>query len=48
MVDISVRYKEPGTDYLVQRQEKNMIIQDLTIANTPKAYFIGHKPNPLD
>ena len=47
-VDVDVRYREPGTDYLVSRREKDMAIEDLVVTNTPKAYFMGHKPNPLD
>ena len=47
-VDVDVRYREPGTDYLVSRREKDMAIEDLVGTNTPKAYFMGHKPNPLD
>jgi hypothetical protein len=47
MVDINVKYKEPGTDLLVTKQEKNMTIEDMQICNTPRSYFFGYRPNPM-
>jgi len=48
MIDVNVRYKEAGTDTLVTRHEKNLIIEDVQICNTPRPYFFGYKPNPLN
>lgn len=47
-VDINVRYKEPGTDSLVTKMEKNMQIEDIQICNTPRFYFFGYRPDPTN
>lgn len=47
-VDITVRYKEPGGNEMVISEEKFLSIEDLQICNTPRPYFFGYKPNPLD
>jgi hypothetical protein len=46
IVDINARYKEPGTEDLVSKQEKNLSVEDIQICNTPRPYFLGYKPNP--
>ena len=46
-VDVNANYIEPGTEVLVSRVEKNMMIEDMQICNTPKPYFFGYKPDPL-
>lgn len=47
-VDATIRYKEPGTNLLVTREEKFLNIEDMQICNTPRPYFFGFKPNPLN
>jgi len=41
LVDVDVRYREAGTDYLVSRQEKNLAIEDLT---HPRHILWGQSP----
>ncbi len=45
---MKVRYKEPGTDLLITKEEKFMTVEDIQICNTPKPYFFGYRPNPTN
>lgn len=47
IINITVRYKEPGVEMLITKDEKFLSVEDVQICNTPRPYFFGYPPNPL-